>query len=53
MCGGTCSFYWLRSPGAYPDVVSGVISNGSVTYSGEMVSTNEGIRQALWIKLGS
>ena len=46
-----CNFWWLRSKGTDSDFAPGVTSFGGTSSSGEIVSSSQGVRPAVWIKL--
>ena len=45
-------FWWLRSPGGYQDLAASVLSNGSITCTGNGVDhISNAVRPAIWVKL--
>ena len=50
---GVC-YWWLRSPGFYPDYAAYVDYDGSINVIGNMVDLSNGcVRPAMWIDLDS
>ena len=48
------SWWWLRSPGFYPDYAACVDLDGEVnTYGGDVDNSSGGVRPALWLNLNS
>ncbi|WP_019001857.1 DUF6273 domain-containing protein [Succinimonas amylolytica] len=47
---GFCD-WWLRSPGGAGGWEAGVLKDGSISYFGCPVSSELGVRPALWIRL--
>ncbi|MBR5659036.1 MAG: hypothetical protein IKX10_06520 [Lachnospiraceae bacterium] len=47
---GTC-WWWLRSPGSYPDSAAGVYNEGSIDDMGYKVTFEQAVRPAMWISL--
>jgi hypothetical protein len=45
------SWWWLRSPGDYPNKAAVVSENGVVSSTGFLVAHSHAVRPALWIKI--
>ena len=48
---GNAAFWWLRSPGAIPNLTSGVDATGAIWMYGTGVTNSLGARPALWLRL--
>ena len=48
-----CTWWWLRSPGAYENTAIGVYPTGEIALGGDYVSCGtDSVRPAMWIDFG-